>query len=312
MSLWVSPIYSQDKPSDARPAASPGKIYFVDGGRLATIQPDGRKPAQFPWVLAEFGHFQVYTARIAPDGRQLAFGLGEFRDRTMFPPSKIHVTDVAKGRDAKPIADLPDLQIGNWAWSPDGKKLAFWSWDAKHRTRNWIVDLQTKKTEEVQLPRVKTEQGEFQMSVEDWSPDGRFFVAAGDGVHIVGTDGLKARRLTPAKFLVHGGSCRFSPDGRKVLVVGAEEKKNEALYVAEVAGGKLAPIAQFLNFSDIHACWSPDGRRIAYSFTFLDAKGERGTESNLNVVDAEGQNSTTIVSANHPPEEIKLVLLGWR
>jgi hypothetical protein len=40
--------------------------------------------------------------------------------------------------------------------------------------------------------------------------------------------------------------------------------------------------------------------------------GKPGTESNLNVVDADGKNSTTIASATHEAGVIKLLLIGWR
>src|SRR3954447_23688292 len=121
----VAPVRSEDRPPDARPSAGPGKIYFVEGGRLACIQPDGRKPAQFPRELAGLGDFQPYTARIAPDGRRLAFGLGELRGRAMHPPSKIHVMDITRARGVELLVDLPGTELQHWAWSRDGRKLAF-------------------------------------------------------------------------------------------------------------------------------------------------------------------------------------------
>ena len=194
-------------------------------------------------------------------------------------------------------------------WSPDGIKFAFTSWDAENKVRNWVADVKGKKAEEVKLPKVKTEEsGECQVAVEDWSPDGRWFAAAGDGIHLVKTDGSTARRLTR----IRGGGCRFSPDGRKVLFVGDNVDRSETLYVVEVAGGKPRPVVQAKNFTDIRACWSPDGRRIAYTVVFLDVGGQRVGESNLNVVNVDGTNSATLVAEKHEPEHIRLVLLGWR
>ena len=69
---WVAPVRSQDRPPD------PGKIRLFDGSRLASVQPDGRKQVQFPRELASLGYFQPHTARVAPDGRGVAYGLGEF------------------------------------------------------------------------------------------------------------------------------------------------------------------------------------------------------------------------------------------
>jgi Tol biopolymer transport system component len=230
----------------------------------------------------------------------------------MHPPSKIQLMDITKVRGVESIVDLPGMELHNWAWSRDGRKLAISSWDAKDLTRNWVVDVQTRELKEIKLPRVKMTDGEVQMSVEDWSPDGQSFVAVGAGVHVVRTDGSKAKRLTPDKFKVQSGTCRFSPDGRKILFAATEGGNREILYVVDMGGGEPKTLVQFLNFSDLQACWSPDGRRIAYSVTFLDAMGKRGTESNLNVMDADGQNSTTIASATLGSQEMKLLLIGWR
>jgi Tol biopolymer transport system component len=302
---WISPVRAEDRP------APPGKIYFIEGTRVACIRPDGRKRSEFPLDLVRLGHFQPHSARISPDGRRLAFGRGELREGAMYPPSDIHAADLTKARAVESLADLPGAELHHWAWSRDGRKLAFCSWDADNHTRNWVMDVRTKKTEEVKLPFVKAKVGKSQMGVEDWSPDGKSFVVAGGGVHVVRTDGSGAKRLTAADLLVHGGTCRFSPDGRKVLFV-ATEGKHEALYVVDLAGGKPTPVVKFLNLTGLRACWSPDGKRIAYSFTFLDAEGKPGKESNLNVADSDGKNSKTIVTTSHGADELKLLLVGWR
>lgn len=304
---WLSPVRSEDRPAPS------GKIYFVEGFRIVSIRPDGRKRSEFPRDLTRLGgHFQPHSARIAPDGRTLAFGRAEMSGSAMHPPIGIRVMDLTKTRGEESLANLPDTELHHWAWSRDGKKLAFASWDAKNNTRNWVVDVRTKKAAEVELPLVKAGRGKFQVGVEDWSPDGKTFVAAGGGVHVVRADGGGGKRLTPANLLVHGGTCRFSPDGRKILFVATGESKHETLYVVDLAGGKPTPVVQYLNMTGLRACWSPDGRRIAYSFTFLDAKGKRGTESNLNVVDIDGKDSKTIVSTTHGVDEVKLLLIGWQ
>jgi Tol biopolymer transport system component len=303
---WISSAGSQDRP------APPGEIYFIEGIRLARIQPDGRERSDFPRELARIGLFQPHSARIAPDGRTLAFGRGELRGGGIHPPSGIRVMDVTKARGEQSLADLPGTEVHHWAWSRDGRKLAFASWDAENHTRNWVVDVRSKKAEEVKLPLVKEKAGKSRMRVEDWSPDGKSFLAAGGGVHVVRADGSGGKRLTPADLQVHGGTCRFSPDGRKILFVATKDGKHETLYVADLVGGKPRPVVEFLNFTRLQACWSPDGRRIAYSFTFLNAKGDPGKESNLNVVDSDGKNTRTIVSASHGVDEVKLLLVGWQ
>jgi Tol biopolymer transport system component len=301
---------AQEQP---RPKKEQGKIYFFDGTRLSVMQPDGQKPKSFARVLAQEGYFQPLSMRLAPDSNRLAFGLGEFRGNSMFPPSKIYLLKVSDEKGSNLIANLPGVELHNWAWSPDGAKLAFSSWDAQNKTRNWIVDVRSKELEEVKLPKVKTdEQGGYQMSVEDWSPDGRWFVAGGDGLFLVRPDGSASHRLTEAQIMISGGCTRFSPDGRKILLIGSNKDRSETLYVVDVGGGKPKPVVEAKNFTDLKAYWSPDGRRIAYSVGFLDDKGKRLGESNLNVVDSDGQNSVTLVSEKHEPDTIRLILVDWR
>jgi Tol biopolymer transport system component len=63
---------------------------------------------------------------------------------------------------------------------------------------------------------------------------------------------------------------------------------------------------------DMRAVWSPDGKRIAYVATQMDANGERGDETTLFIVDADGQNVTAVRSEKHDPREIRMVLTDWR
>jgi len=84
------------------------------------------------------------------------------------------------------------------------------------------------------------------------------------------------------------------------------------LYVTDVATGKPRPVVEAKNFTDLHACWSPDGRRIAYSATLLDNDGNRAGETSLFVTDADGKNTVTVLTEMHQPNQVKLRLTGWR
>src|SRR5262249_40127994 len=197
-------------------------------------------------------------------------------------------------------------------WSTDGDKLAFVTWDKENNTRNWVTDVKTKKTDEVKLPRYKFEDKEYMMGVEAWSPDGKWFLANGGGLHVVGTDGTGANGVTKEEKGILAGSCSFSPDGRRVLFVVVHDGHSETLHVADVDGGKEWALLDATNFTDVHACWSPDGRRVAYSATPLDSAGKRQGETSLCVVDADGKNSTTLLTEKHDPNLIWLRLVDWR
>src|SRR5205823_658421 len=103
-----------------------------------------------------------------------------------------------------------------------------------------------------------------------------------------------------------------SPDGRKVLFATLTDKSRMKLYATDVTNGKTRAVVDVMNFSDMHACWSPDGRRIAYSATLLDGDGERTGETSLFVMDADGSNTVTVRTEMHQPRQIKLRLMDWR
>ncbi len=304
---------AEPPPKPQAPPAKTGQIYFHRVDTLSTIQPDGTKPTELPAISArDRRNYQPHSPRLSPDGKRLAFGRGVVGGDGFYPPDKIHVRDVTKQADAELLAELPGSELNNWVWSPDGTKLAFVSWDKDNPVRNWVVDVKTKKIEEVKLPRLKTKKfGELQMSIQDWSPDGQWFLASSDGLHVVKTDGTGARQLVEAPNLM-GGSSRFSPDGKKVLYVTRNEDKSKTLNVVDSAGGKPRAIVEAKNFTDLRACWSPDGKRIAYIVTLLDDQGERGGETTLFVCDADGKNTVTVITEKHDPQELRMTLTDWR
>jgi RNA polymerase sigma factor (sigma-70 family) len=302
----------------AKEAARPGRLYFQIDMDLATVGPDGKDTQHLkaisPKDIAE--NFQPHSARLSPDGKRLAFGKAVMKRTAdsigVWPPDKLYVRDVSQAAVAAVVAELDGTELHEWCWSPDGTKLALTSWDIDHFTRNWIVDLKTKKLREVTLPRFKHKDKEYSMSIQAWSPDGGSFLVSGNGLFLAKTDGTGARRLTKGDIDLMGGTCRFSPDGRKVLYVGVGDKHSMKLHVTDVADGKTRAVVDVLNFTDINACWSPDSRRIAYSATLLGEDGERAGETTLFVMDADGNNTVTVRTEKHEPMQIRMQLMDWR
>ena len=120
------------------------------------------------------------------------------------------------------------------ALSPDGKLLAFVSTRGSGSTNIWILDIKTRKLQD--LTHTRAPSGNFRPT---WSPDGKWIVFSSDrnieadrntkfdhakgrwehlqaaSLYVVQPDGTGLRRLTPAgKF---AGSPKWSPDGKRVV-----------------------------------------------------------------------------------------------
>jgi hypothetical protein len=117
---------------------------------------------------------------------------------------------------------------------------------------------------------------------------------------------------TPPGFI----TARFSPDGKTVLFTDGDPARKDAHtwgkshrpYVLDLATKERTPLADFPeNGRAIGVCWSPDGRRVAYTWTQLHADvlakdsispedAQRETEGFLMVADADGRNPRTVAS----------------
>jgi RNA polymerase sigma factor (sigma-70 family) len=307
------PATRKADPPAAKPAAKEGRIYVYVGLGMAALQPDGKKSSELGAHSDEDKkNLLPSRTRLSPDGKRLVFAKSMPKpgtDDVYAAPDRLYLRDVNKTGAGEELVAMPDVELHFWFWSPDGTKIAFTSWDEEHFTRNWIVDVKSKKVEEVKMPAIKFGGRDSQATIEGWSPDGKWFLANGDGLHLVKTDGSDSRLLTneaPQGIL---GRFRFSPDGKKVLIVGLNDDQSMQLYVADVATGKTQAVVEAKDLGELYACWSPDGRRIAYCATLLD---KDGTQTSLYLTDPDGKNTTTLRTEKHEPYRVKLRLLDWR
>lgn len=303
-----------DSPPRSSSTAAPSRIFYFDGGSglpgINSVGHDGRKvPKPLRSVPLAVG-FQPYTARVDPTGRRLAYGAAELRNHGIYPPSRIFGFDLTGVNKPELLVELAGVELNHWLWSADGKRLVITSWDAKHQTRNWVADLATKQVRELKLPTLpRKEGGDIRLHVVDESPDGGELLVLGDGLHRIKHDGTGREQLSKLEDLT---DAHFSPDGKQVLMVTEAKGRGGAVHVLDRATGKARTVAEGLNFTDVQARWSPDGKHIAYAVTFLDGGGERGQETNLNVVDADGRNGETLVRVMHESRAVGLTLFDWR
>ena len=232
-------------------------------------------------------NYQSLSARLSPDGQTLAFGQAE----TGMPPSKIQIHDVTKNDPPRVVVSMPGKELSSWSWSPDGKRLSFAVWDESDgKYHPHVVEVATQKVQKVALPPVKAKGPEgYGASIHAWSPDGLWLVFARGHFHLVDPETKEIRQITsePTGFLA--GTCRFSPDGKKVLFIGCPEDKTYNLSIIDLLVSKTKVLAKLANRWDFAACWSPDGRRIACSTTEVDEEFKRTGPCRVEIYDADGK-----------------------
>ena len=183
----------------------------------------------------------------SPDGRKIAFVSSRDGDG-----SQIHVMD-ADGKNAIRLTDGRGTK-GRPDWSPDGRKIAFTVDDVVDHIA--VMDANGNNRE-------KLENQAWQPS---WSPDGQTiaFLSSRDGgndIYVVDARGQERKRVTHD--LAPKGNPSFSPDGRRIAYVVAENHGPGQIYVVGVDGKNRVRLTHNEE-NNWGPAWSPDGRTIAY------------------------------------------------
>jgi Tol biopolymer transport system component len=200
------------------------------------------------------------NGRVSPDRQTLVFSENQ----------ETWICDTHGTKLPRRISD----KIGELIWSPDGKRLVAtkeeWPNRSHMKAETWRIDADGSNP--VRLPIPDTD------AVQDWSPDGQWFVTLSDRhpphgrgyqLYVMKTDGSQQRRLTEG-----GLNCnaRFSPDGRKILYIHQTRKEGNSIWVVDADGtnareivksGPDHPRGQFGVATLDSAFWSPDGKQIA-------------------------------------------------
>ncbi len=298
----------------------PNKLLFYRTGHLTLIDPDGKNEKKAvkidDTVVLDSEDF-----RLSPDGKQIAaIAYAERPDAGGdFLKKKIVVRELGKDGPGT------DLGAGKFVfWSGDGTELliAEFTYDAPGNapaSSHAIVNLATKARTAVKLPA--------DHMVSDWSRDGKFLLttqsftsnggqSTAPRVWVMNRDGTEHKALTDGKHLCVLG--KFSPDGKRVLFMEIEEKTYRKLSVIDLATGKATPVEGIPLDADLFAyCWSPDGKRIAYTWRKIPPNaGQPGadqeTESFLVVCDSDGKNAKTVASEKAAQSRDAIGGIDWR
>jgi dipeptidyl aminopeptidase/acylaminoacyl peptidase len=296
----------QAQPQQGQPdAKAKARIYVSAALRL---KPEGQNeekteynviiaidPATGKWQkIADGG----YSGRVSPDGQTLVFSRMD---------DGIWNSDTAGTNNPGKISD----KNGRPIWSGDGKYLVVTQTellekasDKKPRIKpawkdeTWRIDADGGNPRKLPIPATD--------SVEDWSPDGQWFVTCTDRhppfghgyqLYLMKTDGTQERRLTKGGLNVY---ARFSPDGKKILFLRQTAKEGNSIWTMDIDGKNAREIVKEVDLaSPDGAFWSPDGKHLAVIlFDWeLDEKGKKVSRAGsdaanfrIEIMDADGTN----------------------
>ena len=178
-----------------------------------------------------------YNASLSADGKWIIFTSERGGSADIY---RVH----PDGSSLERLTDDPAYD-DQGALSPDGKQLAFVSSRGSGSTDIWVLDVQTKKAQ-----NLTHSPSNFRPS---WSPDGKWIAFSSDrntpvrrdgerfeqlqaaSIYLMRADGTDVRRITSAdKF---AGSPKWSPDGQRIVFY--EMDIRDTFYARQVALGKL-------------------------------------------------------------------------
>ncbi|MBD3182764.1 hypothetical protein GF312_10760 [Candidatus Poribacteria bacterium] len=181
------------------------------------------------------------TLSLSPDCQNVAFVLRSLNNNFDSINSDIAVLNI----DSRRMVNLTNGKVKFYKeprWSPDGRKIAF-ARDKDIYTMNWDGTNITMICE-----------GRH----PDWSPDGRKIAFARDeDIYTMDADGGNVEMIATAP-TEHVKLLRWSPDSKQILLT--THKNDACIYIMDSNGDNLTLIKE----SSWQACWSPDGKKIAF------------------------------------------------
>jgi Tol biopolymer transport system component len=298
--LQHAPVQAQ--PQLAQPhAKAKGRIYVNASLRLKNEAKTRYNliiaidPATGKWQKITDGG---YDCRVSPDGQTLVFN--RFGDG-------IWNCDTAGSNNPGKIFD----KSGRAIWSTDGKHLVATQQQEVHeqdsatkrrttpawKDETWRMDADGRNPVKLPIPDAD--------SVEDWSPDGQWFVTCSDRhppfgsgyqLYLMKTDGTQQRRLTKGGLNVY---ARFSPDGKRILYLHQTAKEGNSIWTMDLDGKNAGAVIKEVDLASPNgALWSPDGKQVAVILFDWerDQNGRKvsrgGPEANyrIEIMDADGSN----------------------
>ena len=191
----------------------------------------------------------------SPDGGRIVFVDANVAEGT----GDIFIAN-SDGTGITPLTTSPELDDSP-AWSPDGLRLVFRSYQAGYEGDIWVMNADGSNAVNL-TPTLGTAVVDNRRP--SWSPDGRKIVyastAGGDwGIWLMNADGSNATQLTNTMDL--DAEPAWSPDGAWIAFRRSDMSGSDIMVVG-AAGGEARRIA--MAGEQRLPAWSPDGEWIAF------------------------------------------------
>jgi Tol biopolymer transport system component len=234
-------------------------IMDIDGSNQERLTTDGVKTGNYS---------------LSPDGNRIVFNLDEDNLCTINDDGT-WLIPILSGRDAfEP------------AWSPDGTKIAFQSWE-HDPSEIYVMDVDGGN-----LTRL-TDNSDYD-DYPAWSPDGTkiAFVSDRDGnyeIYVMNADGSDQQRLTNNS--AYDLSPIWSPDGSEILFQSSRGGgKYWGVFIMNADGTNVRSLTPTISYSSNKPFWSPDGTKIVFH-SYKDSD-----EAEIYIMDRDGSNMVRLTT----------------
>ena len=172
---------------------------------------------------------------------------------------ELHIIEMNNNNKQLKISDK-DLDVEDFFWSPDSRKLTFKAKDNKGNHDIYLYNLEKELTNKVTNTKGIEKLG-------NWSPDGEWIVYSvviGEedkvGIFKKNPDGVDEVRLTE-NFEDH--NPLWSPDGEKIAFLSTRGSDDLDIYTLNIENGEEKNITASQG-DDFDFSWDPSGKRITF------------------------------------------------